>query len=310
VSFKLTILGCSSAVPDLDKHPSSQLLNSNENLFLIDCGEGTQLRLRERNINFQRISHVLISHLHGDHFYGLIGLINSMHLLGRKKELHIFSHFELKNIISSQLQVSSTILNYPLFFHEIPKDSEEVIFENDEIIIENILLDHRINCSGFIFREKKYLRKIERENIIKYNIPDFYLNKIRSGDDYKTPTGEIIKNKLITKKARPANSYAYCSDTRFKKSISKKISGIDLLYHESTFHEKHKNLAKKTGHSTAFQAASIASEAQVKCLLLGHFSKRYRDLNLLKNEAQKVFKNVILAESGMHLNFKEIIQND
>ena len=159
MSFKLTILGCSSAVPDLDKHPSSQLLNSNENLFLIDCGEGTQLRLRERNINFQRISHVLISHLHGDHFYGLIGLINSMHLLGRKKELHIFSHFELKNIISSQLQVASTILNYPLFFHEIPKDSEEVVFENDEIIIENILLDHRINCSGFIFREKKYLRK-------------------------------------------------------------------------------------------------------------------------------------------------------
>ena len=133
MSFKLTILGCSSAVPDLDKHPSSQLLNSNENLFLIDCGEGTQIRLRERNINFQRISHVLISHLHGDHFYGLIGLINSMHLLGRKKELHIFSHFELKNIINSQLQVASTILNYPLFFHEIPKDSEEVIFENDEI---------------------------------------------------------------------------------------------------------------------------------------------------------------------------------
>ena len=310
MSFKLTILGCSSAVPDLDKHPSSQLLNSNENLFLIDCGEGTQLRLRERNINFQRISHVLISHLHGDHFYGFIGFINSMHLLGRKKELHIFSHFELKNIISSQLQVASTILNYPLFFHEIPKDSEEVIFENDEIIIENILLDHRIHCSGFIFREKKYLRKIERENIIKYNIPDFYLNKIRSGDDYKSPTGEIIKNKQITKKARPANSYAYCSDTRFKKSISKKISGIDLLYHESTFHEKHKNLAKKTGHSTAFQAASIANGAQVKCLLLGHFSKRYKDLNLLKNEAQKVFKNVILAESGMHLNFKEIIQNN
>ena len=177
----LTILGCHSATPRENNHTTSQLLRINENLFLIDCGEGTQLRLRERNINFQRISHVLISHLHGDHFYGLIGLINSMHLLGRKKELHIFSHFELKNIINSQLQVASTILNYPLFFHEIPKDSEEVIFENDEIIIENILLDHRIHCSGFIFQRKKVFKKNRKRkhNKAQYSRFLFEQNKIR-----------------------------------------------------------------------------------------------------------------------------------
>ncbi len=310
MSFKLTILGCSSAVPDLNKHPSSQLLNSNQNLFLIDCGEGTQLRLKEKNINYQKISHVFISHLHGDHFFGLIGLINSMHLLGRKKELHIYSHSELKDIINLQLNVANTVLSYPLFFHEISKDSEEIIFENDEITIENILLDHRIYCSGFIFREKKFKRKIHKDAIIKYNIPDFYLNKIRSGDDFKSSKGELIKNKQMTKKAKLANSYAYCSDTRFNKSIIKKIKGIDLLYHEATFHEKHKDLAKSTGHSTAFQAANIARESEVKALLIGHFSKRYKDVNILKNEAQRVFNNVILAKSGMQIDFKEIIQNN
>ncbi len=309
MSFKLTILGCSSAVPEIDKHPSSQLLNSNENFFLIDCGEGTQLRLKENNINFQRISHVFISHLHGDHFYGLIGLINSMHLLARKKELHIYSHIELKKIINSQLQVSNTVLNYPLFFHEISKDSEEILFENEDISIENILLEHRINCSGFIFREKKFKRKIDKDAIVKYNVPDFYLNNIRSGDDFINLKGEIIKNKQLTKKAKLANSYAYFSDTIYKKSISKKIEEIDLLYHEATFLEKHKNLAEKTGHSTALQAAMIAKKADVKHLLLGHFSKRYKNLDLLKNEAQNVFNNVIIAKSGMHLNFKTLIQN-
>tara|TARA_A100001035_G_scaffold133177_1_gene104737 strand:+ start:595 stop:1527 length:933 start_codon:yes stop_codon:yes gene_type:complete len=305
MSFKLTILGCSSAVPNLDKHPSAQLLNSNENLFLIDCGECTQIRLRENKQSFQKISHIFISHLHGDHFYGLIGLINSMHLLGREKELHIYSHLELKNIINIQLRVSSILLNFPIFFHEISKDSGEIIFENEEIVIENIILDHRIACSGFVFRENKYKRKINKEAILKYKIPDFYLSKIRSGNDFINSKGEIIKNRLITKKRRVANSYAYCSDTRFKKSIIKKIEGVDVLYHDSTFLKKHYAIANKTGHTTAYEAGIIARDSNVKLLVLGHFSRRYTNLDLLKIEAQKKFSNVILARNGLQINFKE-----
>ena len=310
MSFKLTILGCSSAVPNIHRYPTSQLLNSNENIFLIDCGEGTQLRLRENKLSFHRIGHIFISHLHGDHFHGLIGLINSMHLLGRKKELHIYSHIELKTVINLQLEVSNTILNYPIFFHEISKDSEETLYENEEIKVENIILNHRVPCSGFIFKEKRFKRKIEKEAIVKYKVPDFYINRIRSGEDFITSTGKLIKNNLITKKAKAANSYAFCSDTKLKPSIAKKIEGVDLLYHEATFLEKDHDIAYKTGHSTASQAAHIASEAKVKCLVLGHFSQRYNDINLFKIEAEKTFANVILAKNGLQLNFKDVISNN
>jgi len=306
MSFKLTILGCNSAVPSLEKHPTAQLLNANERFFLIDCGEGTQVRLRKYQLNPQRINHIFISHLHGDHYFGLIGLINSMHLLGRSKDLHIYAHNELKAIIDLQLSASNTELNYPLFFHPISESIEQVLYEDEEISISSIILNHTIKCSGFLFKEKKKKRKIIKKIIEQYNIPFDKYNGIREGADWIADSGEIIQNKEITIENTPAHSYAFCTDTIYNESLIEKIKGIDLLYHEATFKKDLAERAKETGHSTTYEAATIAIKSKVRNLLIGHFSQRYRDLDELLVEAKSIFNNTHLAESGLVIDFDKL----
>ena len=303
MSFKLTILGCNSAVPSVERHPTAQLLNANERFFLIDCGEGTQVRLRQYQLNFQRINHIFISHLHGDHYFGLIGLICSMHLLGRNKDLHIYAHQQLKAIINLQLLASNTELNYPLFFHPISEDNDQVLYEDEKISISNVILDHTIKCSGFIFKEKKSKRKIIKDKIEQYNIPFDKYNGIKEGADWIADSGEIIKNNEMTIENTLAHSYAFCTDTIYNEALIEKIKGIDLLYHEATFKKDLADRAKETGHSTTYEAATIAKKSAVKNLLIGHFSKRYKNLDELLIESKVEFKNTYLAKSGLVLDF-------
>ena len=306
MSFKLTVLGCGSAIPTLKSNPTSQLLNINERFLLIDCGEGTQVQLRKYNINFQRINHIFISHLHGDHYFGLIGLLTSMHLLGRNKDLHIYAHEQLKSIINLQLQASNTVLRFPLFFHDISLDSDEIIFENDSFSVENIILDHTINCSGFIFKEKKFKRKLKKNVVEKYNIPYNQIDAIKNGADWINNNGQIIKNSDITLNDRLPYKYSFCTDTRFKNDICRKIKDSNLLYHEVTFSKDLKERADQTGHSTSFEAASIANSAGAKNLLIGHFSKRYKDTSILLEETKHKFTNTIKAESGLEIDFQDL----
>ena len=301
--FKLTILGCDSAIPTVDKQQTAQLLNINEHFFLIDCGENTQVQLRKYQLSFQRISHVLISHLHGDHYYGLIGLITSMHLLGRNKGLHIYAHEDLKEIINVQLSASNTNLNYPLFFHVLPKEEEKILFKDDNVEISNILLDHTIDCSGFLFKEISTKRKIIKEKIEEYKIPNDKIDAIKDGAHYVNENNQIIDNNELTSVISNLHSYAYCSDTRFSSRIIPIISNVDVLYHEATFSEELATRAIETGHSTTKEAANIAKEANVKNLLIGHYSKRYKDLNILLEESKQYFNNSFLTKEGDVFDF-------
>ncbi len=305
--FKLIILGCNSAIPTIDRHPTSQLLNVNERFFLIDCGEGTQIQLRKNGLNFQRINHIFISHLHGDHYFGLIGLVNTMHLLGRNKELHIYAHKSLKDIMDLQMEASSTDLRFPLFFHDIPIDTEEILFEDNNIQIRNLLLDHSIPCSGFLFKEKKALRVLLKEEVLKHNIPFSYYERLKLGKDFIDDNGQCIKNDEVTKENSKPHSYAFCSDTRFLTDIINKIYNVDLLYHEATFKQDLQHRASATGHSTTLEAATIAKKANVHRLLIGHYSQRYKNLEELKDEAKKIFAETQLAYSGLTLEFKDFL---
>tara|TARA_X000001036_G_scaffold426809_1_gene454643 strand:+ start:1095 stop:2015 length:921 start_codon:yes stop_codon:yes gene_type:complete len=306
MSFKLTILGCSSAIPAIDRNPTAQLLNVNERFFLIDCGEGTQVQLRKYQLNFQRINHIFISHLHGDHYFGLIGLISSMHLLGRNKELHIYGHKELKDIIDLQLNASNTELKFPLFFHPLSEDVEAVILEDDNIIVSNLILDHSIKCSGFLFEEKKTPRKIIQDQMDKYNIPYDKMKSLQEGSDWIDAKGEVIFNNVLTVKNVSPYKYAFCSDTRYHKPLIEKIKEVDLLYHEATFMSNLEDRAIETGHSTTLQAGKIAREAKVKKLLIGHYSQRYKNTEDLLDETVKIFSNSCLASAGLTISFEEI----
>ena len=306
MSFKLTILGCDSAIPTVKKQQTAQLLSKNERFFLIDCGENTQVQIRKYQLSFQRINHIFISHLHGDHFFGLIGLITSMHLLGRKKELHIYAHSDLKQIIHVQLSASSTDLNFPLFFHEIPKDNEVLLYKDDSIEVSNLILDHTIACSGFLFKEIRYKRKIIKEKIEEYNIPYDKIWDLRNGKDIVLDNGVGVLNNQVTQDGSIPKSYAYCTDTRFCPEIISKIKKVDVLYHEATFSSDHKAIANKTGHSTTKEAAQIAKKAKVNRLIIGHYSKRYADLEKLLLESKEVFENTFLANEGDILDFDSI----
>ena len=306
MSFKLNILGCSSAIPTINRNPTAQLLNVNERFFLIDCGESTQIQLRKYQLNFQRINHIFISHLHGDHYFGLIGLISSMHLLGRKKELHIYAHEELEEIVNLQLKASKTELNYPLFFHPLPENESLIILEDENIRVSNIILDHSIKCCGFLFEEKKSPRKILPDELEKYNIPNTKINGLKNGADWINDNGEVVPNNLLTKPNNSPYKYAYCSDTRFNNKIIKQIKEVDLLYHEATFMHDLIDRAEQTGHSTTLQAAQIAKKANVKKLLIGHFSQRYKDLNDLLIQTKKGFSNVTLSYEGLVIDFQDI----
>ena len=306
MSFKLTVLGSSSAIPTIERNPTAHLLNVNERFFLIDCGEGTQVQLRKFNLSFQRINHIFISHLHGDHYFGLIGLISSMHLLGRNKDLHIYAHQELQEIIDLQLAAANTELNYPFFIHSIPEDKEKILFEDDNVRVSNLLLDHSIKCSGFLFVEKKSKRKIIKSEIERYNVPYEKISSLKNGVDWINPKGEIIQNSILTEKNALPNKYAFCSDTRYNKELINKVKGVNLLYHETTFMKQLEEVAERTGHSTTVQAANIAKEARVNKLLIGHYSQRYKKLDDLLLEVKQVFNNVELSFPGMVIDFESL----
>ncbi len=296
--FSLTILGSSSATPTSDRNPTAQLLAHGEKLFLIDCGEGTQVSLRRMHIHFQRIKHIFISHLHGDHFYGLIGLISSMHLLGRTKPLFIYGPPMLKEILDLQLKASLTTLLYPLEFRETQADKPEVIFEDDLISVSSFPMLHRIPTTGFLFQEKPYERKIRRDVIELLKIPVHLIPKIKAGADYVAEDGCVHANSVITIDPPAPRTYAFCSDTAYFKDILPIIKGADLLYHETTFMNNREANAADKFHSTTGQAATIAMKAGVKRLLIGHYSARYDDLQPLLDEARVVFPNTELAEDG------------
>ncbi|NNC85903.1 MAG: ribonuclease Z [Bacteroidia bacterium] len=305
MSFEVTILGSSSAAPVYNRHPSSQVLNIREKLFLIDCGEGTQIQMMRYKIRHNRIRHIFISHLHGDHYLGLMGLLSTMNLQGRTTELHLYAQAELMDLIETQLRLSNTVLRYNLIFHPTKYYLNEVIMEDDDVTVRTVILNHRIPCTGFVFKEKPKPRKLLISKIQRENIPFEFYNRLKAGEDYKDHSGKIIKNEDLTKPSAEPLSYAYCSDTIFDESIIPSISGVDMLYHESTFMHEHRERAKATYHSTSIQAATIATKANVKKLIIGHFSARYRNLEPMLTEARDMFENTELAIEGSRFTVDE-----
>jgi ribonuclease Z len=297
-SFDLLILGSSSAAPTAKRNPSAQLLNVAERFFLIDCGESTQIQLRKYKTKFQKIDHIFISHLHGDHFLGLPGFLSSMHLLGRKQELNIYGPKELKGIIDLLNTVSDTRLNYDIKWHFTNNDGLNLLFEDEKVLVYSFPMKHRIFCTGFLFKEKPLLRKIDKFNLDKNKISTAEINNLRHGLDVINEEGKKIKNREVTIDPELPRSFAYCSDTIYDEDLLKYIKGVDVLYHESTFLNDKAKRAEETFHSTAEQAAKIAKAAKVKQLLLGHYSARYGDLEPFITEASPFFKNVLLATEG------------
>ncbi|WP_298778217.1 ribonuclease Z [uncultured Polaribacter sp.] len=299
MSLKLTILGCHSATPRVNAFPTSQYLEINNRHFLIDCGEGTQRLMRKYKVGFSKINHIFISHLHGDHFYGLIGLLSTYGILSREKELHIYGPKGIKEVTLLQLKISQSHAKFPMIFHELSSKESELIFEDDKVSVRTIPLSHRVYTNGYLFTEKEKPRKLNMINIGGYEEigrADF-LN-IKAGKDVVLSNGKIISNKELTIAPKKSLSYAFCSDTKYKPDIVPIIENTDLLYHEATFLSDKEDLAKKTKHSTAEQAAKIAKKANVNQLIIGHYSGRYSNLSLFKEEAQLTFKNTDIAETG------------
>jgi ribonuclease Z len=302
-NLKLKILGCYAATPRTLTNPTSQVLEIKNRLFLIDCGEGTQVQLRKHKIKFSQINHIFISHLHGDHFFGLIGLISTFMLLGRTKDLHIYGPKGIKAAILLLLKLGNAFTPYQLHFHELTSKSSEVIFEDEKVKVSTIPLKHRVYTNGYLFEEKNVERKLNIDAILNHKIEFVYYNKIKYGGDIKLDNGKIIPNAELTFDPEPAKSYAFCSDTLYNKDIVPIINKVTALYHESTFLETESHLATKTMHSTAKEAAKIAKLANVGTLLLGHYSTRYGSLDKFKEEANEIFDNVLLADDGLEFEF-------
>lgn len=296
--FRVQILGSGSATPRLHRNPSAQYVNVLERHILIDCAEGTQMQMQKFKVKPQRIQHILISHLHGDHYLGLVGLLSSMHLNGRKKTVHIYGPEALQEIVNIQLHHSKTTLGFELVFHPLTSSQSEKIFEDKVMEIWTIPLEHRIYCNGFLIKEKKKPRKISKEAIKKFSIPIAMMHKLANGEDWTKEDGSVISNSELTEDPQPPRSFAYCSDTRYSEKIIDVIQEVDLLYHEATFLKNLEDRAKKTYHSTAEQAAVIAKKAQVNELLLGHFSARYIEVNDFIEEARPIFDNVRVVKDG------------
>jgi ribonuclease Z len=301
--MKLTILGCYAATPRTFTNPTSQVLEIGKHTFLIDCSEGTQVQLRKNKVKFSKIEHIFISHLHGDHVYGLIGLVSTYMLLARTAPLHIYGPKGIKEMIMLQLRLSNSWTTYELHFHELESSESQVVFEDDKLIVSTVPLKHRIYTNGYLFREKRGLRKLNAAAAEKHNIEKLYYRNIVLGKDVPDADGNIVSNDLLTFEPVPPKSYAYCSDTVYDESIVPLIQGVDALYHESTFLDSEEALAAKTMHSTARQAAQIAKLANVKQLVLGHYSTRYDSISLFKDEAAMIFPNVLLADDGQSFAF-------
>jgi ribonuclease Z len=298
MSFQVTILGTSSATPTLHRNPSAQLLEHNRHLFLIDCGEGTQMQLRRYHLKLTHIDHVLISHLHGDHFLGLPGLISSLHLMNRTHDLHIYCQPELKDILELQFRISDTWLRYKLVFHFLNEKEQELIYEDNNLLIYSFPLNHRVPCNGFRFQEKAKPHPLKKEMLDFYKVPLQWYPRLKRGENYIDEAGVQFPNNLFTKPQPKSYSYAYCSDTMFDTNLIPFLEQVDVLYHESTFLNDLEARAKETYHSTAGQAAQIAKLSKAGKLLLGHFSARYKSIEPFETEAKEVFLNSEIALEG------------
>ena len=279
-------------------HPTAQVLEIRNQMFLIDCGEGTQVELRRNGIRFSRLSRIFISHLHGDHFFGLPGLISTFRLLGRTRELHVYGPKGIREAITLLLKLGQSWTDYPLIFHELSSKESELIHEDEHLEVRTLPLRHRIYTNGFLFTEKPWPRKLNVEAVRKHGINRAYFRKIKEGADIPLDDGRVIPNRELTLDPPPPRRYAYCSDTAFDAELVPLIRGVDLLYHESTFLESETALSSKTGHSTAREAARIASSAGVGRLMLGHYSTRYHSVEAFREEAETVFPRVLLASEG------------
>jgi len=296
--FSLTILGCSSAIPTQNRYPSAQVLHHHNNQFLIDCGEGTQMQMQRFSIKASHLNHIFISHLHGDHYLGLMGLLSSFHLLGRKNDLHIYAPPELEEIINIQKAVANTVFSFNTIFHHLNNQNEGLLFENEKISVYSIALKHRIPTFGFVFREKQKESNIYKEAISAYNLSIDDIKDIKNGKEYYDKKGLLVPHNMLCKPSEKAKSYAYISDTVYDESLVNKIENIDVLYHEATFGEDLRDIAREKFHSTALQAAQIALKAKVKTLIIGHFSARYKNEDVLLEEARQVFPNTYSAVEG------------
>ncbi|MPL55961.1 Ribonuclease BN [bioreactor metagenome] len=297
MSTYLTILGFNSAIPTVKSAPTAQFLEMEERCFLIDCGEGTQVQLRKAKAKFSKINHIFISHLHGDHVFGLPGLISSFRLLGRETPLHVYGPKGIKEMMETIFRITETHQGFEVIFHELSSKKSEKVFEDNRVEVFTIPLDHRIYCNGYLFKEKPKERHLNMQEISKYpeiEICDYH--NLKRGKDIHLSDGYILKNENLTKPAEPSVSYAFCSDTRYLESIIPIIKNVDVLYHESTFLHDLKKMADYTGHTTALEAAKIARKANVKKLILGHFSNRYHDLSVFLNEACEIFPETYLPE--------------
>ena len=301
--MKITVLGCYAATPRAFNNPTSQVLEMRNRSFLIDCGEGTQVQLRKKKIKFSKINHVFISHLHGDHSFGLIGVITTFAMLGRETDLHIYGPKGIKELVLTQLRLSGSFTTYKLYFHELDSDKSQIIFEDKKLIIKTIPLKHRVYTNGYLFEEKPKERKLNKEKAEQLGIDKCYYQNIKNGKDILLDSGQLIPNVELTTDPEPPKSYAFCSDTIYNEDIVSIIRGVDVLYHESTFLEKDAQYTQRTMHCTAKQAATIALKANAKNLILGHYSTRYGDIEAFKQEAQEIFHEVHLADDGKEFEF-------
>ncbi|MFN3136415.1 MAG: ribonuclease Z [Allomuricauda sp.] len=301
--MKLTVLGCYAATPRTFTNPTAQVLEIRNHLFLIDCGEGTQVQLRKYKVKFSRINHIFISHLHGDHFFGLPGLISTFRLLGRDKELHIYGPKGIKQAITLFLKLGDSWTNYPLVFHELESKESELVFEDDKVTVRTVPLIHRVYTNGFLFQEKESPRTLDVQAARKYGVDRSQFNNIKNGADGVDASGRTVPNRKLTLDPPEPKSYAFCSDTMYNETVVPIIQDVTVLYHESTFLESEAHLCEKTKHSTAMQAAQIAQGANAKLLILGHYSTRYKSIRLFKEEAETIFTPVDLADDGKVFDF-------
>jgi ribonuclease Z len=293
----VTILGNNSALPAFERHPTSQLVTLDDQLFLVDCGEGTQMQLAKYKIRWGRINYIFISHMHGDHYFGLPGFIHSMGLLHREHELHLFAPAQLKDILDLQLNAGNTALPYTLHFH--PLEQEGLLIKTDKFKVESFSTKHRIPCWGFKFEQVKAPRKVNPDKAIQHHVPSSFFDNLKWGNDYTTKGGDVIKNEWVTETAIRPKSYAYSADTIYDEELVDKVKRVDMLYHETTYLKDLETRALSRFHATTIQAASIAKKADVGRLLIGHFSSKYEKLEIFEQEAREVFQNTDIALEGV-----------
>lgn len=300
--FKIHILGCGSALPTLKHNASSQLIEMRGKCFMVDCGEGAQMQFRRSHIHFSKLNAIFISHMHGDHCFGLMGLLSTLGMLGRTSKLRIYAPKEYATLFRQQVDFFMQTMEYEMEMIPVDTEKQQIIYEDHSLTVETVPLEHRVPCCGFIFREKPTLPHIRRDMIDYYGIPVSQINNIKNGADWTNEDGDMIPNARLVQPADPPRSYAYCSDTRFVPGLKEKVKGVTVLYHESTYTSDQEDRAKIYYHSTARQAATIAAGAGVGTLLLGHYSARYNDEQVLLQEAKAVFENSILTQEGMVFN--------